>query len=51
MKKFLMSLCALVLALSLCGACAESLTVPMVTLPEVTVIPGGAANNDELFDA
>ncbi len=51
MKKFLMSLCVLVLALSLCGACAESLTVPMVTLPEVTVIPGGAANNDELFDA
>ena len=51
MKKFLMSLCALLLALSLCGACAEDAVV--LTMIETVTVgqPDAVENNDELFDA
>ena len=50
MKRFWLCLCALLLVLTLCAASAEEAAAPAVTLPEVTVVSGGEADNDALFD-
>lgn len=50
MKRYLLCLYALLLALSVGAASAEELVIT-ATLPEVVVIPGGETNNDALFDA
>ena len=50
MKRALLCVGVLLLALLACGAFAEE-SIPPVTLPEVMAVPGGQDNNEELFDA